>query len=49
MMTQFETDARRHELNYEQQARKLARMFQENFAKYADVADDKIAAAGPKG
>ena len=38
-----------NKIAYEQQARKLARMFQENFAKYADVADDKIAAAGPKG
>ena len=38
-----------NKIAYEQQARKLARMFQENFAKYADVADEKIAAAGPKG
>ncbi len=32
---------------YQHMAMKLARMFQDNFAKYADIADDKIAEAGP--
>jgi len=33
---------------YDEQARKLARMFADNFEQYADVASDEIKAAGPK-
>ena len=33
---------------YEHTARKLARLFQENFAQYADVASDEIKSAGPR-
>jgi phosphoenolpyruvate carboxykinase (ATP) len=32
---------------YDAQARKLARMFQENFEKYADGVSDQVRAAGP--
>jgi phosphoenolpyruvate carboxykinase (ATP) len=33
---------------YDRKARALARMFQENFAKFADTVDDEVAAAGPE-
>ena len=33
---------------FEATSRKLAALFQENFAHYADLASDEIKAAGPK-
>jgi phosphoenolpyruvate carboxykinase (ATP) len=34
---------------YDTQARKLAAMFQENFARYADQVDERVRQAGPRG
>jgi phosphoenolpyruvate carboxykinase (ATP) len=33
---------------YDRKARDLARMFRDNFAKYADTAAPEVAAAGPR-
>ena len=33
---------------YDRKARELARMFQENFAKFADTVEEDVAAAGPQ-
>ena len=33
---------------YDRKARELARMFQENFTKFADTVDEAVAAAGPE-
>ena len=34
--------------DYEQTARRLAGLFQKNFQKYADIAGEDVAAAGPR-
>jgi phosphoenolpyruvate carboxykinase (ATP) len=44
----FPRDTWRDQTAYDAQANKLAAMFRENFAKYADQVTDEIRAAGPK-